>query len=174
MILKKGMYLMKNGFNKNKRLKAFIFICAVSVLSLSTSKILSAQTITENIPLTFGKVVIIDNNAVREIELFPSGTFTADPEYIFFSEPVLANITVDGYAPFTTLSIDVSTTTLNKPGGGSAFFSVSDVFTNPAIVETDATGSATFEVGGTLSSNGSGAGFANADYEGIYSVAVTP
>lgn len=134
---------------------------------------LYAQTITENIPLSFGRVVLVDNSVSRDIELLPTGSYTADPAYIFFSEPQLASVTVDGYTPLTPLLINVSATNLTASGGGAAFFSTGDTFTNPAIVITDLTGSATFEVGATLSSNGSGAGFIDSDYTGTYTISVT-
>jgi len=133
-----------------------------------------AQTINENSPLTFGKIVITDNSVTRRIELLPGGGYTADPQYIFFTDPQMANITVDGFAPSTVLNVSITSPNLNRPSGGPAFFSISDVFTNPAIIETDSSGSATFDVGATLSSNGNGAGFTNNKYEGDYAVTVTP
>lgn len=133
-----------------------------------------AQTLTENISLSFGKVVLTDNSSSHRIILLSSGGFTADPQYIFFSEPRLANVTVDGYPPSTPLTVSVGTTNLNKSGGGSAFFFTSDVFTNPAIIVTDSFGSATFDVGATLSSNGSGSNFVNNNYQGNYTVTVSP
>jgi hypothetical protein len=80
---------------------------------------------------------------------------------------------VDGYTPLTPLLINVNATNLTASGGGAAFFSTGDTFTNPAIVITDLTGSATFEIGATLSSNGSGAGFIDSDYTGTYTISVT-
>ena len=134
---------------------------------------LYAQTITENIPLSFGRVVLVDNSVSRDIELLPSGSYVADSAYIFFSEPRLASVTVDGCTPLTPLLINVNATNLRASGGGAAFFSTGDTFTNPAIVITDLTGSATFEIDATLSSNGSGAGFIDSDYTGTYTISVT-
>jgi len=162
---------MKNGFNSKKR--NFLSHSLIALWILYAPAI-NAQTITENASLTFGKIVITDNSSARSIEMLSNGGYIADPQYIFFTEPQRANITVEGYNPFTTLSVSISSPTLNRSGGGPAFFSISDVFTNPAIIETDSVGSATFEVGATLSSNGNGAGFTNNDYEGNYTVTITP
>ena len=96
-----------------------------------------AQTITENQVLSFGQVVLVDNAASRQIALLPGGGFTADPQYIFFSNPQLGNITVDGYPPATPLTVTVGTTNLNPLGGGSTNFSIGSTFTDPAVVVTD-------------------------------------
>ncbi len=133
----------------------------------------NAQTITENQPLSFGKIVLVNNTAARQIELFPSGTYTADPEYIFFTDPQLGNITVDGYPPATPLTVTVGVTNLTA-GGSPALFSLSDTFTNPASITTDGSGSVTFDVGATMKSDGSGSSFSDSLYDGSYTITVTP
>lgn len=132
-----------------------------------------AQTITENITLSFGRVVLVDNNAPRRVVLLPTGGYTADPSYIFFSEPRMATVSVDGYTPFATLTVSINSATLTASGGGGTFFSTADIFTNPTTVTTDGSGSATFEIGATLVSDGSGANFIDSDYTGTYAVSVS-
>lgn len=154
-----------------KPIRNFVWILFCALLTLPYQAV--AQNITENARLSFGKVVLVDNNAQREIILNPGGGYTADPQYIFFTDPQLANISVDGYTPNTTLTVTLGTANLTRPGGGSAFFSIGDVFTNPAIIVTDPLGSATFEVGATLTSNGNGAVFTDNNYDGTYTVTVT-
>lgn len=155
-------------FNK----KTFLcFFCLTCLYFLDNQA--NAQTITENQPLSFGKIVLVNNAAPRQIKLFPAGSYTADPEYIFFTDPQLGNITVDGYPPATPLNVTVGVT--NLTGGGSpALFSIQSTFTNPASITTDGTGSATFDVGATLISDGSGASFTDNLYDGTYTVTVTP
>ncbi len=156
-----------------QNLKFFNIAVLVGVLIFSFLPPIQAQTITENISLSFGRVVLVDNVIPREIELLPSGSYVADPAYLFFSEPRLATVTVDGYTPFATLNVIVNSATLTTSGGGGTFFSTGDSFTNPPTVTTDASGSATFEVGATLSSDGSGASFVDRDYTGTYVISVT-
>ena len=151
-----------------------LILCLLFITCIIGASGVFAQTITENSPLTFGKLVLVNNASVKDVILLPSGAYTADPDFIFFSDPQLGNITVDGYPPFATLSVSVSDTTLNSLGGGSANFSTSATFTNPAVVVTDATGSVTFDVGATMSSDGGGAIFTDNDYEGVYTVIVGP
>lgn len=133
-----------------------------------------AQTITENSSLRFGKFVLVDNNASRTIQLLPGGSFIADPEYVFFIDPQMGNVTVDGYPPATPLTVTIGTTALNPVGGGGVNFLTSATFTNPAVIVTDGTGSVTFDVGATLSSDGVGTTHNDDNYDGIYSVTVTP
>lgn len=152
-----------------------IFICLVFlIMCVLAIRSASSQTITENTSLSFGKIVLVDNASAKIVELLPSGSYLADPDYIFFSEPRLGNITVDGYPPSTPLSVSIGTTTLNSTGGGLATFTTSDTFTNPAIIVTDLSGTATFDIGAKLSSDGSGAIFTDNDYEGVYTINVSP
>lgn len=133
-----------------------------------------AQTIIENHPLTFGKFVLSNNNAQHEIMLQQNGTFIADPSYIFFEDPQLATITVEDYAPLQPLFVTVGTTVLLPSMGGGANFSVSDSFTVPEVIITDANGSATFDVGASLTSNGNGNIHSDSRYQGTYNISVIP
>lgn len=147
-----------------------LFIVLIIAFAACPAK---AQTITENQQLKFGKYVLVDNAAPRTITLLSGGGFTADPEYIFFIDPQLGNITVDSYPPSTVLTVTIGTTDLVRSGGG-AKFSLSGGFTVPAVVTTDATGSATFDVGAILTSDGTGTTHIDDIYDGVYTVTVTP
>lgn len=131
-----------------------------------------AQTITENQPLRFGQISLTDNSAPRKIILNSSGGYTADPQYILFTDPQLGNITVSGYDPSVTLGVSVSTTTLTS--SSAANFTVIDTFTTPSVITTDAAGSATFDVGATLQSDGSGITHADDTFDGIYTINIVP
>ena len=150
--------------------KAFL----VFILAVGFSSIAHAQTITENQPLSFGRVVLVDNAAGRQIELLAGGGFNADPEYVFFIDPEMGNVTVDGYPAFTPLTVTITTTNVDPLGGGSTNFSTSSTFTNPAVIVTDALGSVTFDVGAILTSDGSGSTHTDDQYEGTYSMTVAP
>lgn len=149
-------------FNVCIALACFVFIVA-PVKSY-------AQTITENQPLRFGQLSLTDNSAPRKIILNSAGGYTADPQYILFTDPQLGNVTVSGFDPSVTLSVGVSTATLT--GASAANFTVIDTFTNPTIITTDGAGSATFDVGATLQSDGSGTVHADDTFDGIYSINV--
>lgn len=138
-----------------------------------------AQTLTENNRLTFGRIVMRDNNAPRDVALTPTGSYVADPAYVFYAEtPQLGSYTINGQTPNAVMDImlDVAATAItpNGGGGGAAQFTLVDPFTVPAVVVTNGGGSATFEIGATLRSDGSGQTFLDANYIGNYTIIVTP
>lgn len=157
-----------------KHCNAKLFFLTLFSLCLLTAQEATAQTITQNTPLSFGQVVLVDNAAPRQIVLLPGGGFTADPQYVFFTPPQLGNFTVSGYGPGVPLTVTVGITNLNPIGGGTANFSTSSTFTNPATVTTDGAGEVTFDVGATLSSDGGGSTHMDDLYNGTYTITVTP
>ena len=155
---------------KNKQLSFF----AILILCIFSSNIAQGQTITINTPLDFGRFVLVDNAAPRNITLLAGGGFVADSEYLFFIDPQMGNITVNGYPPATPLTVTVGTTTLNPVGAGTANFTTSSTFTDPAVITTDGTGSVTFDVGAILSSDGGGVTHTDVNYNGMFTVNVAP
>lgn len=124
--------------------------------------------------MTFGDISITTNNVVREIELHPDGSYTADPGIYFYSDtPELGRYIIQGQTPLTVMNIniDVSSTIL---GLGNPVFTLHNPFTVPAVVTTDGLGNATFEIGATLRSNGSGINYSDANYNSVFSVNVSP
>jgi hypothetical protein len=146
-----------------------VFLCG----ALFLTETVRAQEIIENVKVTFGEVVLIDNSSPKTVELLPSGDYVSDPEYIFFTEPKLGNVTVTGYPAFTALSVAVSNATL-VAGGSAAIFTTDNTYTNPINVITNADGSATFDIGATLSSDGSGTAFGSSHYKGDFTITVSP
>lgn len=134
----------------------------------------AAQTLTQDRAMTFGDISITTNNAIREIELHPDGSYTADPGIYFYSDtPELGRYIIQGQVPLTVMNIniDVSSTIL---GLGNPVFTLHNPFTVPAVVTTDGLGNATFEIGATLRSNGSGINYSDANYNSVFSVNVSP
>ncbi len=160
---------MKSRCNFKYYVFAFIWLWA----GLLPSQAVNAQEIIENTRVTFGEVVLIDNSAPKTVILLPSGGYVADPEFIFFTEPKLGNVTVTGYPAFTALSVSVSNATLNA-GGNAAIFTTDNTYTNPINVITNADGSARFDIGATLSSDGSGIAFGSSHYKGDFTITVNP
>jgi len=112
----------------------------------------SAQTVTINQQINFGRFALADNNAERRIIFSLGNTFAADPQYIFF--------------------ISIGITTLRH--NAVPRFNLRNTFTDPETITTDNTGSAFFRVGGTLLSDGGGSSPADGDYSGIFTVSATP
>lgn len=137
---------------------------------------IKAQTLTEDNRLTFGEIVMRNNASQQDITLFSNGSYTADPAYYFYSEPELGEYTVTGQVPnhIMDITVDVASTSIQPSGGGLPFFTLVNPFTVPAVVTTNGAGTATFQIGATLRSNGSGAGFGDSAYDGVFIVTVTP
>lgn len=151
---------------------AKILICLTGLLCLPQKGF--TQTLTEDRPLTFGDISISSNNVQREIELHPDGSYTADPGIYFYSDtPELGRYIITGQVPLTVMNItiDMSSSIL---GLGDPVFTAITPFTVPAVVTTDGVGNATFEIGATLRSNGSGINYPDANYNAVFVVTVSP
>lgn len=157
---------MKSRFNVR------IFLCNFIFALTSLSTVSHAQTITQNAPLDFGRFAIVDNAAPRTLQLLSSGSYVADPQYMFLADPQLGNFTVDGYLPGTPLTVTVTAVPLNN--GGGANFVMSSTFTNPAVITADGSGEATFDVGATITSDGGGGVHSDGGFTGTYTITVTP
>ena len=150
------------------RCPVYFLVCWIAYGAAANS-----QTITIDTPLSFGRFVMVDNTAPRAINLLPNGGFTADAQYIFFTNPQMGTVIVDDFPSSSTLNVSVGLANLNN-GGGLASFSTASTFTNPATVTTDNTGSATFDVGTTLLSDGGGSTHIDGKYNGVFTITVTP
>ncbi len=155
---------MKLYFNVNLYLTFILILFALPA---------NAQTVTIDQPLDFGTFVIADNATPRTIAFNAGGSYTADPEYIFFTTPEFGEVTVTGYPALTTLTVTIGTTNMTDCCAGPNF-SMSTGFTRPSVVTTDASGEATFEIGATMSSNGDGSTYVDGTFDGTFSVTVTP
>ena len=132
-----------------------------------------AQSVTIDQPMDFGRFVLTDNAAPRTIAFNTGGTYTADTEFIFLTTPEFGEVTVTGFPPLTVLTVSMSSTGMTGCCVGPNF-SMSSPFTRPPVVTTDASGEASFQVGATMASDGSGVTHMDDTYDGSFSVTVTP
>ena len=137
-----------------------------------------AQTLVVNDHLTFGHIAMRNNSAPRDIQLLSDGDYMADPAYVFYSdEPQLARLTLTGQVPNRLMDISIDVAGVNvgpSGGGGAATFTLVNPFTVPASVTTDPSGNATFYVGATLRSDGSGNTYVDANYLGVITINIVP
>lgn len=152
-------------------------LCTLLVVCGLIFPVLSAraQTLSELQPLRFGRIVMHNNSSPRDLRLLPSGSYSADSGYYILDiAPQLGTYRVEGEAENAIMDVVMSLTgNINPLSGGSAYFTLVDFFTVPATVVTDGDGNATFQVGATLRSNGSGF-FSNSNYLGSLTISVTP
>jgi len=149
-----------------------LFLIISLLICIAPIQNAKAQTITINDHIYFGRFVIEDNDNDHDIRHLFSGGYTADSEYTFFVEPQTGNVTVDGYPPYTLLDVSIVNTDLTK-AGSAPYFTTNLVFTNPINVITDASGSATFDVGAKLESDGGGQMHSDGIYDGTFTITVT-
>jgi hypothetical protein len=137
----------------------------------------SAQTLTQDRTLTFGRFIMNNNSTQRDLVLNSNGSYTADPAYIFYAqEPVLGRYIINNQTPNAVMDVtfDLGLTSVAPLGGGGPRFTLVNPYTVPAVVTTDGGGNATFEVGATLRSDGLGGVFPSDTYAGEFSITVTP
>jgi len=132
-----------------------------------------AQIITIDSPLDYGEFVLRDNNNVNTIVINTDGTYTSSPDYIFFRDPQMGEVSLTNFTPLTTLNVNIGVTSLTAAGGTANFLTVSP-FTTPSVITTDVNGDVSFEVGATLSSSGSGVLHSDGTYDGIFNVTILP
>lgn len=145
---------------------AFGLICIVGVPVTA-----HAQVITQNVPLSFGRFVLVDNNAIRRLRIRASCAPNADPEYMFIIDPQCGNYTVTGYPAFTPLTVTLANGALNGPGAN--IFTLRNLRTVPTSITTDASGEATFDVRGVLRSSGNGGAYIDGGYTGTFTMTIT-
>jgi hypothetical protein len=152
-----------------------LIIAALLAFSPVTAQ---AQTLVVNDHITFGHIAMRNNSAPRDIQLLSDGDYLADPAYVFYADvPQLARLTLTGQVPnhLMDVSIDVAGVEVGPSGGGAAAtFTLVNPFTVPASVVTDGAGNATFFVGATLRSDGSGNTYVDANYLGVITINVVP
>ena len=113
-----------------------------------------AQTISTTQALSWGEVVLTDNNAQREIVIATDGNFTHDPEYRFVTDPDVGIYQLTGDLPNRPIS-SVTVTVLTQMQGGGQQFTM-DNFTVQHPAQTDGSGEALITVGGRVLSSGDG------------------
>lgn len=159
----------KPRFNLKSTLWAFL-----AILTIGTNTDAQGQTLTQDRPLRFGEIATTANNAIREIQLHANGSYTASPGIFFYGDtPQLGRYRIENQAASHIMDITISTNA-TMLGAGNPVFTLHDAFTVPAVVITDNLGNATFEIGGTLRTNGSGIAYPNGNYNALFTVTVAP
>ncbi len=121
-----------------------------------------AATITEEIPLDFGVIAIVDNNAVYTLRVSQTGAITHDPEIVIISPGVRARYFLSSFPANTTINISITTPDpdgwtelVGFPNPSSSQFQVKNFDTIP-ILNTDSNGEKTIYIGATLYTSGTG------------------
>ena len=130
----------------------------------------SAQTITENTPLSFGEIAIVSAGSVGRVTLSPAGTYTNNSNVYIIEPPQLGEYTVTGGPPNTAYTIMLPpSVTISGPGGP---FVLDNLEVRPLSLVTDASGQDEFTISGRLQTQGGGTSYGDGNYSGSFIVTI--
>jgi hypothetical protein len=130
-----------------------------------------AQTVQQIVQFSFGTIALRSNAAVERLALNLDGTYSATANLLVVEGPQPAEFLVSGLQASTALSLSIAPIQLSEDGmGGGKKFDV--IFVYLPNVSTDATGSTTIYVGGTLKTSGDGTAYSDFQYGGSASLIV--
>lgn len=134
-------------------MRALFFQILLVALVLFASETF-AQTISTTQALSWGEVILTDNNAQREIVIATDGNFTNDPEFLIVENPDVGVYQLTGDLPNRPIASVTVTVLTQMQGGGQQFTMDNFVTSHPAT--TDGSGNATINVGARIRSSGDG------------------
>lgn len=129
------------------------------LVALCASMNAYAQSISVTQALSFGEVVLTDNNAQHEIVIANNGTYTNDPEYLFVTTPDVGIYQLTGDLPNRPIASVTVTVDQQMQGGGQQFTIDNFDISHPA--QTNASGEALITVGARIRSSGTGVPYFN-------------
>lgn len=129
-----------------------------------------AQSITEQVPLSFGRIAILSYVSVGRITINPGGGYSTNAEIAVIDPPVQGEYLVNGPAS-TSYTITVSPS-VNLVGPGGAFFTLDNFEVRPLTLTTDGTGADTFFLTGRLQTQGGGMSYLDGSYNGTVSLTI--
>lgn len=120
-----------------------------------------AEKVTLIKPLSFGTIVLKDNNASHQYTISFAGDVVVDPAFILITAGHPAEFFISEFTPHTLLNINffVADTTTQFAGEShptSSQFTIDNHHSAVPTVTTNALGEASVFVGATLTSSGSG------------------
>lgn len=146
-----------------------VFIIACIAIWLSPISF-SYALVAETQALSFGTFAIQNNNGAYDLQITPTGSVNADPQFIVIAPGQEAQYAVAGFPASTALIITVAAADLTRGGGDT--FSLVNFQTSPATVITTGAGTATFGLGATLRTSGSTSMYTDDNYSGAATVSV--
>tara|TARA_R110001599_G_scaffold280951_1_gene482526 strand:- start:50 stop:526 length:477 start_codon:yes stop_codon:yes gene_type:complete len=133
----------------------------------------TAQTVQEMEPLVFGTFVVPSNAAVSTLTIPLSGSVSTTGSIIALTQGMPGRYRVGGLPGSAIVDIDVNAAPLfGAAVPASQFFQIT-AFDHPPTVITNAGGTATFRLGATLSTSGSGVPYTESTYTGTIDITVT-
>lgn len=119
------------------------------------------EEITEITPLSFGTIVLLDNDDEHVYRISFAGDVNIDPAYIVIASGQPAEYLLTNFPANTQLTVSIlvpetTTTAVNGSNSTTSQFTIDNHHTASPIVTTNSLGEATINVGANLTSSGSG------------------
>lgn len=155
-----------NVFNR-VTISALICIAVLACAGTAVAAIMETQQ------LGFGTFAMRNNNSQHDMVIEPTGGVIADPAYVVIFSGQPASFAVSGFPGSTMLIITVTPGDLTVGGSGSGeAFDLVNFQADPANPITTGAGTASFNLGATLRSSGSGSMYPDGAFEGSATVSV--
>jgi hypothetical protein len=137
--------------------QSFYFLILITIFISYSDQVNADSTLLE--PLSFGTIVVRNNDSVGNITIAPDGDISLTGPLSILTPGQPAQFRFSNLPSYTKLNVTANvvqaTTTLSS--GVSEQFTLSDITTLPSVT-TDALGTAIVLVGGTLGTSGIGVG----------------
>lgn len=131
---------------------------ADTINGTATATVITPVTVTEATPLTFGSFAVGPTGGTVVLSTAGAVSNSGDVELVSASTTSAATFTISGQ-PSTAISVSLNTAGAQlddgSAGGGGSPMTLGSFTDSGLPTTTDATGSATFNVGATLNVNGS-------------------
>ncbi|WP_208111416.1 DUF4402 domain-containing protein [Marinomonas balearica] len=129
--------------------------------------------VTESSSLDFGTIVVASNSSVQRLSLSYNGNVSYSSGIYPITEPTRAEFILTGYPNDQRVFLSSSVSTPNSSSTGYTVeqFTLTDLSV-PAVITTDSSGSASFYVGGTLTTSGNSGYYGDTAYSITYRVSI--
>ena len=129
-----------------------IVLCLIAIFLFSSDAL--AQSISTTQALSFGEAVLKNNDAVHEIVISRNGNFSADPDFVFITDPQVGIYEITGGG--VRQRLDTVTVTVNQQLTGAGKVFTIDNFDIQSPNQLSNTGTGTIRVGARMQSSGDG------------------
>ena len=157
----------------NVKQRLFLILLSLSIIALCLMQAAHAAFSVVN-KLSFGTVAILNNSTPSEITIHLNNQYTITNHIRVLRPGQRGEYLLSAYPPYTQLfvSANITFTQTASTVGSSEQFTLTSLTTAPSVT-TDAAGTATIYVGGTLQTSGSGAGqYFDTDYSVSFDISI--
>jgi hypothetical protein len=147
----------------------FLLLCKLLLLYSS----ISYATVTPINELSFGTIVVRDNSSVGQISISSNNQISFTNELRVLDFGGRGEYFISDYPAFTQVFIaaTILASDTSSPAPSSQQFTLSSLTTEPSVT-TNASGEATFFVGGVLETSGVNGFYYDTDYSVVYQITV--